>query len=114
MVLLCTWGPLAGVGGMPAIVAQALNVKGNWRGTALALISVPYWMLILSQVIWPIGGMSNFVFNLFALAVVTFIAESVLLLPAVRLGPVWIRLAIFVFVMLSTIPIHFAFPSMPD
>lgn len=113
-IVISTWLPLAVVGGLPAIGALVSDASGNWRKWAAAIVIFPYWMLILTQFLWPIGGLSNFVFNLLALAAVTFIAEAVLLLPQIRSGPVSRRAAVFLVVMLSTIPIHLAFPPMPD
>jgi hypothetical protein len=113
-LLTLTWGALAIVGGLPAIFGLACRARGKWHGWAAAIVIVPYWAFVFMQMAWPIGGLSNVVFRLWALIAAVFVAEAVLLMPRIRSGPVWSRIAIFVVAVISTVPIHFAFPPLSD
>ena len=113
-LLFLTWGAFALVGGIPATIAYACGVRGGWLGWAAALVIAPYWALILTQAIWPIGGLSNFIFRLRLLVLVAFVAETMMLLPKIRNGPVWTRAGILLLAVLSAVPIQIAFPPLPD
>lgn len=115
LMLGILWGTHALVGGLPALIARAFAPDSlHWREWEMSFFVVPFWLLILSQWVYPTGGLSNWLIELGLLTGILFGCIFIrVVVPSFGIRPRRAG-ALLTISCIAAVVIHAAVPALPD
>ncbi len=99
----------------PALLFNAfMKSRPQWKSWEFLYLILPFWILIFSQWVYPVGGMSNWIVTLGAITIILSITLVVRITIPPHLFRSRLSFLLLTIVCFLTIAIHILVPSLPD
>jgi hypothetical protein len=114
LMLGTLWAVHATIAGAPALAARVLALHSlHWRQWEWLFFVLPFWILIVSQFVYPIGGLSNWIITLALTTACLFLCMLIRIIPWIARRSIAAGV-LLVISCLAAIVIHAIVPAYPD